>query len=360
MKYLYLLFALTIVSCQKQPEKKVPTIDYINPVLIEDDLKNWLSISSAKRLEISDSLIFGAIKQIELNESSVFFLEEGVNLSILIFDLLGNFQSQLSKLGTGPGEYTQLDFFFLSTSKLFIYDRSQNKIVSYALDDFSDFEEFKLDDYYVGGVGQLESDKIFLISDSDLEERIQKGYVFSNSEFSNIRYNPQPSGYTEGFLPQSISQTDDTTFVIQPFSDKIFLVQGDSLFLKKEINFGSMKIPSEARSFYEAEEFWEILDGGNYYFAATNLLTKNDMVSFNFYNRTIDNLNMALIEKGQSYRFSIDSRLAEIFLKPICVRDGDYQTVLLPGEYDEELIEVLNLTDVNYEKPIWVSYSIGK
>jgi hypothetical protein len=82
--------------------------------------------------------------------------------------------------------------------------------------------------------------------------------------------------------------------------------------------------------------------------------------AFNFYNQTIENLNFGLIENGQAYRFPIDTSMKELFLKPITVREDLFLTVLLPGEFDEEVIGLLNLTEVDYEKPILVSYTIGQ
>jgi hypothetical protein len=148
--------------------------------------------------------------------------------------------------------------------------------------------------------------------------------------------------------------------MVQPFSEKVFQIGKDSLTYAFQIDFGAKTIPKEASELMDAEEFYEILGSGSYYFAIHNLLKKGNSVAFNFYNENIDNLNFGLIQNGQAYRFSIDSDLKEFFLKPTAVREDLFHTVLLPGEYDEEVIELLNLTEVDYEKPILVSYFIGK
>lgn len=206
----------------------------------------------------------------------------------------------------------------------------------------------------------MAEDGLFLVSDSELEAEIYKGYGFFNANFSSPQYQPQFSGNIEAFLPQSISSFSEKNYLVQPFSDKVFEIEKDSLKLSFIIDFGSKNVPLETSEVIDAEEFYRILENGSYYFAPHNLLIGENSVGFNFFKESIDNLNFGLIENGQAYRFSIDSDLKELFLKPIAVREGLFHTVVLPGEYDEEVIELLNLTEVDYEKPILVSYTIGK
>jgi hypothetical protein len=213
----------------------------------------------------------------------------------------------------------------------------------------------------MGGLG-LEENRLFLVSDSESESDAQlyKGYGFFDSDLSNPNFKPQFSGNVEAFLPQSISGFGGKSYLAQPFSDQIFEIGQDLLIRSFELDFGAKKIPSETSEILIAEEFWAILENGSYYFAAHNLLIKENSTVFNFYNQTIENLNFGLIENGKAYRVPIDTSIKELFLKPITVRKDLFHTVLLPGEFDEEVIELLNLTEVDYEKPILVSYTIGK
>jgi hypothetical protein len=263
-------------------------------------------------------------------------------------------------LGSGPGEYVQIDFFIFDENDITIYDRSQMKLISYSLDDFSVFQAYDIEDYLVGALSVPNSRSMFFVSDTDVETGIQKGYGFSEDNFANFKFKPQFSGFIEGFLPQGISHFEDKYFLVQPFSDRVYQIGKDSLSLVFEIDFGSKSIPEKVSTFDQAEDLYETLSSDSYYFAATNLLVRDSVIAFNFFNENIDNLNFGLIQNGNAYRFSIDSDLKELFLKPIAVREGLFYTVLLPGEYDEEVIELLNLTEVDYEKPISVSYTIGK
>lgn len=298
--------------------------------------------------------------QVEFTNSEIILLETGISSSILVFDRNGTLKSQLLNQGTGPGEYSQIEFFVLRENSILIYDRSTQRFIDYTMSDFSQFQEYKAPDYFVGGIGRLAEDGLFLVSDSELEAEIYKGYGFFNADFSPPQYQPQFSGNIEAFLPQSISSFLGKNYLVQPFSDKVFEIEKDSLKLSFKIDFGSKKVPLETSEVIDAEEFYRILENGSYYFAPHNLLIGEKSVGFNFFKESMDNLNFGLIQNGQAYRFSIDSDLKELFLKPIAVREDLFHTILLPGEYNEEVIELLNLTEVDYEKPILVSYTIGQ
>jgi len=359
-KYCFFLYALVFFSCSSQHEiENVELINFTDPLHIEDDIKDWIQIEKSVQLAIPDFVFIGKVTQIEFSDSELFFLEDGINASILVFDIEGNFRNQLIKPGTGPGEYSQIEFFVLREKSILVYDRSMQKLIDYSRSGFSVLQEYKRQDYFVGGIG-LSEDRTFLVSDSDLELDIYKGYGFFNSDLSQPIYRMQPAGYVEAFLPQSISQIQKQILLVQPFSEKVFRIEMDSLKLTHQLDFGSKKIPAEASFFSDAEDLYESLANGSYYFATHNLLFYEGSVGFNFYNENVDNLNFGLIQNGKAYRFSIDSDLKELFLKPIAVREGLFHTVLLPGEYDEKVIELLNLTEVDYEKPILVSYTIGQ
>jgi hypothetical protein len=183
-------------------------------------------------------------------------LEVGITTSNLVLNRNGEFQRQLLKNGTGPGEYAQVEFFILRENSILVYDRSQQKLITYALNDFSVLQEVKAQDYFMGGLG-LERDRLFLVSDSESESDPQfyKGYGFFDSDLSNPDYKPQFSGNVKAFLPQSISLFLGKSYLNQPFSDQIFEIGQDSLIRSFQLDFGIKKIPSEASEILEAEEF---------------------------------------------------------------------------------------------------------
>lgn len=358
---LILLAVLIWCSCATPSENVgIEKIDFTSPGLVEEEISDWISVESAISLALPDSVLIGKVFQIEFFNEKIFLVESGINSSVLIFDRKGEFKNQLLNPGAGPGEYSTIEFMVLRENSFLLYDRIQQKMVDYDQEDFSKYHEFKVQDYYLGGMALEGESGLFLVSDSEFDEKKYKGYLYSNSDLSNPRIFAQAPGLIEAFLPQSVSEFSGYNYLAQPFSEKIFKIGIDSLQFTYHLDFGSKKMPEEASTFSEAEDFYELIMGGSYYFGATNVLIKNDSYAFNFFNETIDNLNFGLIQNGNAYRFSIDSDMKELFLKPIAVREDLFHTILLPGEYNEEVVELLNLTEVDYEKPILVSYTIGK
>lgn len=358
MRIYHFLLIILVVGCT--PESNLGSIKYLDPIAINENFSDWIKVKESFLLEVPDSIGVGVIKQIEFADSLIYVLEDGVTSSILVFDREGQFKRQLLKLGSGPGEYVQIDLFIFDEKNITIYDRSQMKLISYSLGDFSVFQAYDIKDYLVGAFSVPNSRRMFFVSDTDIETGIQKGYGFYDENFTNFKFEPQFSGFIEGFLPKSISHFGDKYFLVQPFSDRVYQIERDSLSLIEIIDFGSKRIPEKVLTFDRAEDLYETLSSGSYYFAPTNLLVKDSVIAFNFFNENIDNLNFGLIQNGKAFRFSIDSDLKELFLKPIAVREGLFHTVLLPGEYDEDVIESLNLSEVDYEKPVLVSYTIGQ
>ncbi|MBS4070543.1 MAG: 6-bladed beta-propeller [Algoriphagus aquaeductus] len=357
----FLLIMPFLFSCSlKKNADNIELLNFSNSKIMESEIEEWIKIESTTQLDVYDSILFGKVMQVEFSDSDILVLEDGINSSILLFDREGRFKKQLLKLGTGPGEYSKIEFFVLRENSILVYDRSYQKLINYLKSDFSVFQEYKAKDYFLGGIGGLAEDRVFLVSDSELEGEVYKGYGFFDAELANSNYKPQFSGNIEAFLAQSISFFSGNSFLVQPFSNSVFQIFSDSLSVKFKIDFGVKKIPEKTSEVVDAEDFWAVLKNGSYYFAPHNLLIGEKSIGFNFFNETIDNVNFGLIQNGQAFRFSIDSDLKEIFLKPIAVREGLFHTVLLPGEYDEQVIELLDLTEVDYEKPILVSYTIGK
>lgn len=358
-KYIAILFII-LISCREKEQASKKIIGFTNPEIIEDTASEWIQIDKYFSLNIPDSISIGLVKQIQWTDSLLYIVEDGIYNSVMVFDMDGQLVNRLLKMGTGPGEYSTIDFFMIESDKISIYDRSQKKLIQYDLNDYLNFQDYSVQDYLLGGTFLPSKDGYFLISDAELENNIYKGYGFTTADFSSIKYSPQPAGYIEAFLPQSLFQTDEDLFITQPFSEKIFQIGADSLILETQIDFGNKKLPESVSGMTDAEEFYDLLSTGSYYFAAHNVLFRGNSVAFNFYNESVENVQLALIQNGKAYRFRINSPIEELFLKPLFSSNGFYHTILLPGEYDEAILYNLNISSENYEKPILVSYYLER
>lgn len=135
MKRPYLsLFALVFIACSSQLEKTEDSpIDFSSPNLIEENIQNWIQTDQSLQLVLPDSIIAGKVTQVEFTDSEIILLETGISSSILVFDRKGELKSQIKKQGTGPGEYSQIEFFVLRENSILIYDRSTQRFIDYIM-----------------------------------------------------------------------------------------------------------------------------------------------------------------------------------------------------------------------------------
>ncbi|WP_439490354.1 6-bladed beta-propeller [Algoriphagus sp.] len=351
MKYYCFLVVVLICACKGGNQN---VIEFYDANIGSKDLSQIFEVKSFVPLNIPDSINFGIIQDVQYTNDEIIVLENGLNNSILFFDLQGGFTRQLSKLGTGPGEYIEIEFFTLTDSSVVLYDRNQSKLIYYDLKTLNYISETKLDFLLVGGFG-LTNSQLLLISDS----QEKTGYIFYQLLTGSMDHLPQGAGAIEGYIPQAIS-TDQLGqgYLAQAFTEQIYKIGNSALDLEFRIDFGSKRIPTKVIETSDANDFYDILSSGAYYFAAHNILKNENVVAFNFFNENIENVELGLVDlnSGETLRYSPDSHMDYVIMRPLSVRRGEFQTVVLPEEVDLSSLLDLGIKIQDTEFPILVSY----
>ncbi len=354
----FLIILVVFNFCTENIEKG--TIDYRDPVLLDKSLSDLIRIKSLIPLQIPDSIIIGNVVSIEFKNEKILIHENGLTSSIMIFDQEGNFQSQFNKMGTGPGEYFNIDFFMVSEEEIIIYDRNGMNFLVYDFSDLSFLRNYKVSNYYVGGYAINNKNQILLISDTEIDETSYLGYQLVDSNFNELNcFNSAPA-FIEGFLQSSIATNESSEFsLIQPFSESIFHLNGDFINEIQKIDFGKFLIPNELFNETNAEIFEETLQKGVYRFAVHNLSIGKDLISFNFFNKDIDTIELGLIDlrNGAIYRFLPKDTFSYYFFRPIHVRNSLNAVVLLPGEFDEAILKQVGVESFNLNSPYLIRYN---
>ena len=91
------------------------------PLLLSDIVKGVEYV----KLETQDSILVGDIKQLKRTEKFVFIYSRNQN-HVMMFDTSGRFIRKIGRVGQGPGEVTNINFFTVSDSLVFIYPFSRN------------------------------------------------------------------------------------------------------------------------------------------------------------------------------------------------------------------------------------------
>lgn len=91
------------------------------PLLLSDIVKDVEYV----KLETQDSILVGDIKQPKRTEKFVFIYSRNQN-HVMMFDTSGKFIRKIGRVGQGPGEIANIDFFTVSDNLVFIYPFSRN------------------------------------------------------------------------------------------------------------------------------------------------------------------------------------------------------------------------------------------
>lgn len=91
------------------------------PLLLSDIVKDVEYV----KLETQDNILVGDIKQLKRTEKFVFIYSRNQR-HVMMFDTSGKFIRKIGRVGQGPGEIANIDFFTVSDNLVFIYPFSRN------------------------------------------------------------------------------------------------------------------------------------------------------------------------------------------------------------------------------------------
>ena len=94
-------------------------------------LSSFIDSISTMRLELSDSLFFGGIKDIMFAHNSIYVVDSKQHV-VFRFSYEGEYTNSIGSIGGGPGEYTTLSSFFIGDSCVYIVDQPTRQIYQYS------------------------------------------------------------------------------------------------------------------------------------------------------------------------------------------------------------------------------------
>jgi hypothetical protein len=135
-KKFYLFTVLSILFCSSCTDKKVPSgligIN-INPLQVENAYDIAADVEFACdiiALETNDNSLVGNVDRLAYSNGN-YYIFDGHNNSVLIFDKVGNFIKKLHKKGQGPDEYTNISAFALQGENIWVADNSARLMLCY-------------------------------------------------------------------------------------------------------------------------------------------------------------------------------------------------------------------------------------
>lgn len=264
MKYIILLSVLFFVSCTRNKSEKADTnvqnselytipvadlkfqIDFGSKI----DVSPYIKSIKYVKLEMTDESMIGGIYSMEAFEDKLYILDD-VTRNVYVFSIEGDFLFVLNKVGQGPGEYAQIDFFSIDRNErqMIVADLVSYNILRYDLD--GNFVSKQKVDYQLDGIYPIE-DKSFiaLTNYQDNSEKIENQH--------NILFLDSMSNITCGYFPYPSKDISKIRFSISSgnagfyyggnccnyfnkFQDTVYSVSNNTLTPKYVFDFGDKK-----------------------------------------------------------------------------------------------------------------------
>ena len=227
----------------------LPIIENLQPIL---DLTPYIDTIKYVKLEFTDESIIGSIDKLIIYEERIYILDTQTS-SLFIFDMEGNYLNKIAKVGQGPGEYIQLDFFDIDreNKNIVLTDLIGYWIMWYDFD--GNFLFRKKIPVWCEGVSLLPNKGIALYAnfrnnsdvlkqefnliclDSDMN--INKVYFPYLSKDFNIKISTSIAGHFYHFK-------DHVNFSF-PYGSTVYQFKNDSLISKYKFDFGKDILPIE-------------------------------------------------------------------------------------------------------------------
>lgn len=216
------------------------------------DISPYLKSVHYVKLELNDDSMFGEITNIEIFNDKIYILDY-VTGNLFVFTIDGKFLFSLNKQGSGPGEYTQIDFFSIdkNLNQIVIADLMTNNVMRYDLN--GKFISKQKVPCWVDGVYPIKGGKMVLFTNYrdnsskfinqynilfiDSLSNIEKGYfLYPSSEISNVRF---PCPINGGFY-----YADNNVNFFSLLKDTVYKIEDESIKPKYVFDFGKYKFDS--------------------------------------------------------------------------------------------------------------------
>lgn len=277
------IFCLLLVSGCKKDTKQIdnPLIENIikiNTKASEDEVMYSQLFDSMKYicLETTNDILIKDITRLKHIDEKIYILDKRTQ-TVFCFNMDGKLHWKIHSIGQGPEEYMQLiDFdidkennklyLFSFKDKILVYDLSGNFIKEYNIE--------------LGGKSfAYNKGQIYIYADTFFNEADNSGennYLFIFNEDKNTLERKFPFKPDKRFghvtvysSPNAFCHYEDELRFFMPFSNNIYSIKGDSIYIKYHFDFGEYSLPDnyfdnyttddirESKYAYGLNSFWE-------------------------------------------------------------------------------------------------------
>ncbi len=229
-----LIFLLTLSSlftgCQSKPDSiQAETIDIHNEApqdLVPVD--DYFEFVEFVKLKMPPKHFVAYIDKIQTFQNHLYIHDSQSN-KLLLFDKNGNFKKQIGVNGQGPGEYSEIDVFYVDPyrQEIVVYDNGNQKTIYY--DYIGNFLHQSKYGFYFGNRILLNKDTSILFTKGYNNQHLTKGenykFIFANREnkiFKGVeKYENRLLSLAGDGVLQNFFKYDNKILFYEFFSDTI-------------------------------------------------------------------------------------------------------------------------------------------
>lgn len=348
MPYSILIILLLFFSSCSEPE--TPSA---NTTILSVNPENKSDLKFSNLFEELDYIFLntegtplGVIRKIVIEDEKIFVLDGQANI-IYIFDLSGDLQFMINRIGKGEGEYTGMsDFGFDHAEKMiYILDRTQMKMIKLKIDgEFLDeipipegCSRFALLDnhqlvFYAGY--NLSYEYHYKVIDSRTGE-VGKQFMKIDENKSNFLHFITYSNFYTG--------SDEKVYSYQIGDEgRVYRVTPDTIQLGYKIDFGEHSIPDMIMNanHKDVREFVEAIDD-QYAFRKSHLFETNQYYLFTF--TYLEDFLQCIYDKSSNEYVLIPRMVNDMSTDIEISERGLFAQNMFKGAYKDKVYGVLDL-----------------
>lgn len=218
------------------------------------DITPFLDTVKYVKLQLTDESIIGTFDKVIIYEDRIYILDTQTS-SLFIYDMDGTYLSKIARVGHGPGEYIQLDFFDIDyeNKHILLTDLMAYWIMRYDLD--GNFISRHKIPFWVEGISSGFEKGYILYSNfrnnqENMEPEYNLLYVDSLMHIKQAYFPYRSSGFKEAAInfptPEggSFYSTENETYFFFPYGNIVYQVTPEKLIGKYLFDFGKYTFDS--------------------------------------------------------------------------------------------------------------------
>lgn len=323
------------VSCHQKNQKTI-TIEKIE-IDKAETLYKWVKdsciITKSVILKNYDRDLIGDISKLIFHENK-YFIYDGIQRKIFVYDSNGNFLNFIGSYGKGPGEYLEIRDFQIYNGQLYLLDYNYLRIYSFDGNFIKNIKLNKLSDitrlnpvqfgitkdskflFWIGNFGNTEIKEVLFITNSELK-LLNKYFTFYDQYPDSFRFN---------------SNKGDMVFSGLMGDYNLYTINDTYCVPKYLIDFGKQAVQTDNTK--DKQKLYDIIDQNNLVHSLREIYTTPNYISF-------------IYQKGRTPYMGFYNKKTKIVRTDNCINPIILGGAMIRGTHEKQFILYYPINTIN-------------